>query len=67
MSNEIPILCEHTELISIDQIIEHPKNANRHPKDQVRALTKMLVQQGWRHPLIVSKRSGFLVVGHGRL
>lgn len=54
-------------MISISEIKENPKNRNKHPEDQIDRLAKILQDQGWRHPLIVSKRSGLLVVGHGRL
>ena len=45
----------------------HPKNRNEHPKDQIERLIKLLNYQGWRLPIIVSNRSGFIVAGHGRL
>lgn len=45
----------------------HPKNYNKHPKRQIDMLAKIMNFQGWRHPIIVSKRSGFIVAGHGRL
>ena len=30
-------------------------------------LAKILKYQGWRHPIVVSANSGFIVAGHGRL
>lgn len=67
MSDVVEYNCEYSSLEDIDKIIENPRNANNHPDRQVDILAKILKQQGWRHPLIVSKRSGFLVAGHGRL
>lgn len=46
----------------------HPKNNELHPHsgDQIERLCKLIKAYGWRHPIIVSKRSGFIIVGHGR-
>ncbi|MDH4318206.1 MAG: hypothetical protein OEV64_07425 [Desulfobulbaceae bacterium] len=48
-------------------LIPHPRNPNTHPASQVELLAKVINHQGWRSPIIVSKRSGFVVSGHGRL
>lgn len=45
----------------------HPKNSNKHPKEQIERLANIIKYQGWRQPIIVSKRSDFIVAGHGRL
>ena len=63
----IAIKCQYSELVDIDKIIQNPRNPNTHDDRQLKVLIKNLKVQGFRHPLIVSKRSGFLVVGHGRL
>jgi ParB-like chromosome segregation protein Spo0J len=63
----LKIKCEYTELVKINQLVENPKNANKHSKEQIERLAKILDFQGWRHPIIVSKRSGFICAGHGRL
>lgn len=55
------------EWISIDQLKPHPKNRNQHSKEQVARLAQIIKYQGWRSPIIVSKLSGFIVAGHGRL
>lgn len=61
------IKCAHTELIDIDLLIPNPKNPNKHPENQIKLLAKIMKHQGWRSPIVVSKRSGFIVKGHGRL
>lgn len=53
--------------LEIDKIKPHPKNPNKHPQDQIDRLAKIIEYQGWRVPLIISKQSGFLLAGHGRL
>ena len=40
---------------------------NKHPDDQIERLAKILKYQGFRNPIVVSERSGFIVTGHGRL
>jgi ParB-like chromosome segregation protein Spo0J len=61
------IKSKNIELVDIDSIIPNPKNANRHSIEQIKRLEKLIKYQGFRNPLIVSNRTGFLVVGHGRL
>jgi len=55
------------ELIEIEKIISNPKNANVHSNEQIDRLVKLIEFQGFRNPLVVSNRSGFLIAGHGRL
>lgn len=61
------INCAYTELVDINKLSTHPKNANKHSEQQIDLLTKLIQYQGFRHPIIVSKLSGFIVAGHARL
>jgi hypothetical protein len=61
------INCSYDELVELHKIIPNPKNPNNHSDKQIERLSKLIEYQGQRHPIIVSKRSGFVVVGHGRL
>jgi len=61
------IKSKQIELVPIEKIIPNPKNPNKHPQEQIDRLAKIIDFQGFRVPLIVSNRSGFLVSGHGRL
>jgi hypothetical protein len=63
----IEIKCSYDELVPISQIVRNPKNNNRHSIEQIKRLGKILEFQGVRSPLVVSKNSGFLNCGHGRL
>lgn len=54
-------------MADVDLLVPHPKNANKHTDRQIAMLAKIMNFQGWRHPIVVSKRSGFIVAGHGRL
>jgi len=61
------INCAYTELRDLVNLISNPKNYNKHSDKQIELLSKIMAFQGWRHPIIISKRSGFIVAGHGRL
>lgn len=61
------IKCAHTEIVDIDTLVPNPKNANKHPENQIKLLAKIMKHQGWRNPVVVSKRSGFVIKGHGRI
>lgn len=47
--------------------MKHPRNANTHPDRQIELLAKIIDYQGQRAPIVVSKKSGFITKGHGRL
>jgi hypothetical protein len=59
--------CAFDKLVSLSELKPHPKNRNKHPKDQIERLAKILKAQGWRAPIRVSTRSGYITAGHGRL
>ena len=61
------IKSDRIEIVDIDSIIENPDNNNRHSIEQIEMLRKGIKHNGFRVPLIISKRSGFLISGHGRL
>ncbi len=65
--NEIKVYCAHTEMVDSATLIPNPRNPNTHPKKQIELLAKIIQSQGWRAPVTVSNRSGFVVRGHGRL
>jgi DNA modification methylase len=54
-------------MVSVKDLKPNPLNRNSHPKDQIERLAKILEYQGWRYPIKVSKRSGLITSGHGRL
>lgn len=59
--------CAYTELVSVSKLVPNPKNANKHSTEQIERLAKIIDFQGQRSPIVVSKRSGFITKGHGRL
>lgn len=67
MSTEQVVTPDLFRWTPIEELKPHPKNRNTHPPEQIERLAKIISYQGWRHPIIVSKQSGFIVAGHGRL
>lgn len=63
---DIPVYCSHDEIVEISKLKAHPKNPNRHPGNQIELLANIIEKQGWRQPIKVSTRSGYIVSGHGR-
>jgi len=63
----IPVHCAHDEIVEVETLVPNPRNPNRHSNEQIRLLSKIIKHQGWRAPITVSNRSGFIVRGHGRL
>lgn len=59
--------CAFDALVSLGSLQVHPLNRNQHSADQIKRLAKILVHQGWRYPIKVSRRSGYVVSGHGRI
>jgi hypothetical protein len=62
----VTVHCSHSEIVPIEKVVGNPRNPNTHPAYQLEMLAKIIVAQGWRSPITVSKRSGFIVRGHGR-
>ena len=63
----IPVHCAHTNLVNPNSLKPNPSNPNRHSAHQIQLLASIIQEQGWRNPVTVSKRSGLIVRGHGRL
>lgn len=61
------VRCTFTQLVPLADLKPHPKNRNKHPKAQISRLAEIFEYQGIRHPIVVSRLSGFIVAGHGRL
>jgi hypothetical protein len=61
------VLCAHTSLVDPATLKPNPANPNRHSAHQIQLLAAIIQEQGWRAPITLSKRSGLIVRGHGRL
>ena len=67
LADGIEVWCAYDKLVKVDELIPHPKNPNTHPQNQIKILAQNIRYHGWRHPIVVSKLSGYIVAGHGRL
>jgi len=64
---DIAVHCKHTKMEDIVNLVPHPENPNKHSDKQIALLAKVIRHTGWRSPIIVSKKTGFIIAGHGRL
>jgi hypothetical protein len=67
LASGIPVHCAHLRIADVTSLIPNPRNPNKHGDTQVALLAKVIRHQGWRAPITISRRSGFIVTGHGRL
>ena len=59
--------CSYDELVRPYELKPHPRNNNRHSVEQINRFKQMMIRDPqWRHPIIVSKRSGYIIAGHLR-
>ncbi|MCL5282842.1 MAG: ParB/Srx family N-terminal domain-containing protein [Planctomycetes bacterium] len=61
------VRCVYSRLVPTGELTPHPQNPNRHSETQVSMLADLIRSVGWRFPIVVSKRSGFIIAGHARL
>jgi hypothetical protein len=64
---QVAIRCAHDEVVPLADLKPNPRNPNMHPPEQIALLAKIIFAQGWRNPIVVSNRSGFITKGHARL
>lgn len=53
--------------MNVKDLKPNPKNNNKHSKEQIDRLAKIIAYQGQRSPIVVSNQSGFMTKGHARL
>jgi hypothetical protein len=61
----IPVHCAFTRIAPAADLVPHPENANVHPPKQLDRYEKVVVGNGWRRAVVVSKLSGRIIKGHG--
>lgn len=67
LADGIEVWCSYDKLVKVEDLLPNPKNPNTHPIAQIKILSENIRYHGWRHPITVSKLSGYIVAGHGRL
>lgn len=63
----VAVWCCHDEILPITKIKPRDNNPNKHPARQIELLANIIEKQGWRAVITISKRSGLMTKGHGRL
>lgn len=61
------IHCAYDKIKAIKTLKANPENPNVHPQKQVELLAEIMAYQGVREAIVVSKRSGLVTRGHGKL
>lgn len=57
---------KYDKLMPINELKVSKHQRNKHPKEQIERLAKLMREQGVRHPIHISKLSGEVCFGHGR-
>jgi len=63
----VSVHCSYEKAVDVVDLVPHPRNPNKHGDKQIALLAKIIRNQGWRNPIVVSSETGFIVAGHGRL
>jgi hypothetical protein len=67
IADGIPVWCNFDAIVPVEDLRPNPLNPNTHSEDQIYRLGEIIEENGWRHPITVSKRSGLITKGWGRL
>jgi len=60
------IRCMHDALVDPTSNVPNPKNEwHKHPKEQLDLYGMIVMETGFRRAIVISKRSGMIVKGHG--
>jgi len=62
----VDIKAKDIKLVPIEKLTPDPKNENTHSEKQLEVLAKIIKANGFREPLIISNRSGYIISGNGR-
>lgn len=54
------------KLVKISDLKFNPENFNKHPESQIEQLMKIIKFNGFRRPITISNRTGFVNCGEGR-
>lgn len=64
-TEKIQVFCLFSELVKPDGPPPNPENPKKHPPEQIALYAEIVRHQGVRRSVVVSRRSGFIVSGHG--
>ncbi len=63
----VPVFCAYDAIVPLAELRPNPGNPNHHGTDQLKRLASIIWATGWRNAITVSRQSGMIVKGHGRL
>lgn len=63
----VPVFCAYDAIVPVEQLRPNPGNPNHHGTDQIKRLGSIIKATGWRNAITISRLSGLIVKGHGRL
>ena len=58
---------KYDEMVNIKDLKPSPYQRNKHTKEQIERLARLMAEQGVRHPIHVSTQTNTICFGHGRL
>jgi DNA modification methylase len=61
------VKCLFDDLVDLKKLKPRKGNRNKHDKEQILRLAKIIQAHGQRKPIIVAKNDGFMVTGHATL
>jgi hypothetical protein len=65
-ADQVPaVRCTHSAMVDPWALLPNTENPNRHGPEQLQLYAKILLHQGWRKPIVVSRQSNHIVTGHG--
>lgn len=64
--DNVPVFCSYDKVVAVKELKPNPGNPNKHNAKQIAMLADIIKGTGWRAPITVSNRSGYIVKGHGR-
>jgi len=67
VSGGIKVYCAYKEMVDTKKVKPNPLNPYKHNEKQIVKLAEAIKEDGWRHCITVSNRSGLIVSGHCRL
>lgn len=63
----VPVFCAYDAIVPLEELRPNPGNPNHHGTDQIKRLASVIWATGWRNAITVSRQSGMIVKGHGRM
>lgn len=63
----VEIRSKEVRIVPLSSVRLNPRNRNKHTKEQIDRLCKIIKYQGFREPITISNQSGLCAAGEGRV